>query len=165
MNTIEEKDQVLIAIGSNLGDRSAYIKAALSRIIDLCGDIVATADFYETAPVGAADQMFLNSAIICKTSLPPQTLLESLLAIESELGRERLVHWGNRTIDLDIILWKAADGTMLVQEDQHLTIPHPRMLERLFVMIPAAQIAGHWIHLPSGKNLKEALQSLLSYSG
>lgn len=138
------QDQVLIALGSNEGDRRAIILKALEEIAVHCGPIRAQSSLQETEPVGVADKMFLNGVCIITTALAPEQLLNALMKIERTLGRVRTVHWGNRTIDLDIILWKKADGTMLQHGSPSLTIPHPRALERPFVMDPAKEIAADW---------------------
>ena len=144
---------VLVAIGSNLGDRSAYLAQAVTRMSTF-GHIVATSSFLESAPLGsAADQQFLNAALVLKTRLSPIDLLDQILAIERHLGRERGIRWGNRTIDCDIILWLDAQGRPVTTATDRLVIPHPECLNRDFVLEPAAQVAGHWIHPVTGKSI------------
>lgn len=147
-------NRVLIAIGSNLGDRSHWVNRALHLMQFMSGNLHAVSRFYETAPIGAADRKFLNGACILETSHEPIELLRSLLRVESLLGRDRKMHWGNRTIDLDIILWQNADGQYLEMNSQFLKIPHPEALNRDFVMKPAAEIAGDWI-FPNTKTTLE----------
>ena len=137
--------EYLIAIGSNLGDREEHIQGAIELIGKSIGKPVRVATLYETAPVGAADQQFLNSALIVLSKLPPAEVLQLLLNIEKVLGRLREVHWGNRTIDLDIILVKKNGEPMSVSTES-LNVPHPRLLERDFVLCPCAEIAPDWIH-------------------
>lgn len=87
----------------------------------------------------------------------PDRLLKDLMTIEQELGRKREVHWGNRTIDLDILLGRDSSQTPLVMASGTLMIPHPRMLDRDFVLVPACDIAGDWMHPKSGRKLGEEL--------
>jgi len=140
-----------VAIGSNIGDRMAQLRAAIKAVNKELGRVVALAPFFETAPMGAADQAFINSAMIVSTESPPDDALDILLAIERSLGRVRKVRWGNRTVDLDILLWQQRDDRgqwqSLPWSSPTLKIPHPEMLKRDFVMVPAAAIAGDW-HLP-----------------
>lgn len=156
--------EYLIAIGSNLGDRLQNLHRSLSLIETRCGNITARSSFYRTAPVGAADQEFINGAIILESELVPQDLMMTLLAIEQSLGRTREVHWGNRTIDLDLVLARIKTsseeshstpipGNSIVIESESLVVPHPRMLERDFVLVPAAEIAPEWIHPETGSTL------------
>lgn len=145
--------EFLVAIGSNLGDRMALIREAMDQVEARCGLITARSSLYETAPVGAADQSFLNGAFMVRSGLRPEDLLRSLLAIEKGLGRTREVHWGNRTIDLDIVMAVDESGNVLKIMQPGLQIPHPRMLERDFVLVPAAEIGGSWIHPVTGNTL------------
>lgn len=140
-----KRSEVLIALGSNLGDRAAFLTFAEKEIGEHIGPVLRVATAISTEPVGAADQQFLNSALIASTTLSPLACLDHLLAIEQRAGRKREVHWGNRTLDLDILMWKNADGTMLEMHVGTLTIPHPRMREREFVMIPVREIAKGWL--------------------
>jgi 2-amino-4-hydroxy-6-hydroxymethyldihydropteridine diphosphokinase len=142
--------EYLVALGSNLGDRRLYLSQARDALSSDAGPLVAIAGIYDTAPIGAADQQFLNSALVLSSPLNPKNLLLALLAIEVKLGRVRDVHWGNRTIDLDIIMARR-HGTSLTMTTPSLTIPHPRLLERDFVLCPGAEIAPEWVH-PGTKN-------------
>jgi 2-amino-4-hydroxy-6-hydroxymethyldihydropteridine diphosphokinase len=117
-----------VGVGANLGDREATIRSAL----DALPGVVAVSQLRETAPVGVVDQpLFLNGAAALETELPPQELLETLLAVERELGRERRERWGPRTIDLDLLLY--GDETI---DEPGLTVPHPRLHERRFALEP-----------------------------
>jgi 2-amino-4-hydroxy-6-hydroxymethyldihydropteridine diphosphokinase len=145
--------EALIAIGANLGDRRHYIDAAIAKISDSCGTVLDKAEIYETAPVGEADQLFLNTAITIESKLSPQDLLTELLRIEKSLGRERLQHWGNRTIDLDIILLRDDTHQPILVNSEELTVPHPLCLERDFVLKPATDIASDWQHPLRGRSL------------
>ena len=144
----------LIAIGANLGDRPSFLRQAITSICRSAGRSVRIAGVYETAPIGAADQVFLNSALIIESDVEPDALLIQLLAIELELGRVREVHWGNRTIDLDIILIQK-NGSSIQYQNQTLEVPHPRLLERDFVLCPCAEIAADWRHPDSLRTLAE----------
>lgn len=145
----------LIALGSNLGDRKSYIEQAIQAIASQCGKVQARAPLEESAPLGdAADQVFINTALICESEMGPRAMLKSLLSIEKDLGRVRAERWGNRTIDLDIILWKDDQEAKVYQDDQ-LIIPHPEALKRAFVLGPARAIAGDWQHPGDGRTLAE----------
>lgn len=137
--------QFLIALGSNLGDRVAMIEAAAAAIAAQVGSILARAPLYETPPALAATQDFVNSALICQTGQNPEQLMTTLLAIEAGLGRVRAERWGDRVIDLDLLLWRrAADAFTSPHNGPLAILPHPRMLERDFVLVPAAAVAPDW---------------------
>lgn len=153
--------EYLIALGSNLGNRLATLGQAINQIETRCGNTTARSSFYRTSPVGAADEEFINGAISVQSIHPPEFVMTTLLSIEERLGRTREVHWGNRTIDLDLILAKKILGAEfeavcenLIINSVGLQIPHPRMLERDFVLVPAAEIAPDWIHPISGLELR-----------
>jgi 2-amino-4-hydroxy-6-hydroxymethyldihydropteridine diphosphokinase len=121
-----------VGLGANLGDREATIRAALAELPGL----VAVSELRETDPVGVVDQpAFLNAAAALETELSARELLDALLAIERELGRERRERWGPRTIDLDLLLY----GDELIDEPG-LTVPHPRLHERRFALEPLADL-------------------------
>jgi 2-amino-4-hydroxy-6-hydroxymethyldihydropteridine diphosphokinase len=117
-----------VGVGANLGDREATIRAALEALPGLVG----VSKLRETDPVGVVDQPpFLNAAAVLETELAPRELLDTLLAVERELGRERRERWGPRTIDLDLLLY--GDKTI---DEPGLTVPHPRLHERRFALEP-----------------------------
>ena len=121
-----------IGLGSNLGDREATVEAALAAL----PGVTAVSRLRETAPVGVVDQPpFLNGVARLETELSPRELLDTLLAVERSLGRERRERWGPRTIDLDLLLY----GNEVVDEPG-LTVPHPRLHERRFVLEPLAEL-------------------------
>lgn len=121
-----------VGLGANLGDREATIRAALAELPGL----VAVSELRETDPVGVVDQpAFLNGAAALDTELSPRELLDALLSIERELGRERRERWGPRTIDLDLLLY----GEERIDEPG-LTVPHPRLHERRFALEPLADL-------------------------
>lgn len=128
---------VFIALGSNLGDREKNIEDAIDRIGKVEGTrIVRKSSLYETEPVGYLDQgRFLNAAVRIESKLSPLELLKSLQEIEKDLGRVRDILWGPRTIDIDILLYD--DLEMSLPE---LTIPHPRMEVRAFVLVPLRDV-------------------------
>lgn len=117
-----------VGVGANLGDREATIRAALAAL----PGVVGVSQLRETDPVGVVDQPpFLNGAVALETDFSPRELLDALLAIERDLGRERRERWGPRTIDLDLLLY--GDATI---DEQGLTVPHPRLHERRFALEP-----------------------------
>jgi 2-amino-4-hydroxy-6-hydroxymethyldihydropteridine diphosphokinase len=128
-----------IGLGSNLDAREQYLAHAIANLSSHPGiEVVAESGVYETEPVGYADQpAFLNMAVAVRTVLPPEELLGIMLDIESSLGRTRTIRWGPRTIDLDLLLY----GELFVSEPI-LTVPHPRMGERAFVLVPLLEVMG-----------------------
>lgn len=126
-----------VALGTNLGDKEANLRRALELMEQRGMDIVKVSTFIETEPYGVTDQpAFLNGVCEVRTTLEPLALLRTLLAIEQEMGRVRLRHWGERNIDLDLLLYE--DVRMDTEE---LRLPHPDMLNRDFVMLPLREIA------------------------
>jgi 2-amino-4-hydroxy-6-hydroxymethyldihydropteridine diphosphokinase len=127
-----------LALGSNLGDRSSALRSALNRLVAWGSlRIVRESSVYETAPVGVTAQPdFLNMAAQLATSLTADDLLSRCLQVEAELGRERRERWGPRTVDLDI-LWFEGE----TRQSERLVLPHPRMHQRGFVLLPLSEIA------------------------
>jgi 2-amino-4-hydroxy-6-hydroxymethyldihydropteridine diphosphokinase len=143
-----------VGLGSNLGDRRGLLEEALRRLgQDPAVEVVAVSSFRETEPVGVVDQPpFLNAAAVLETDLEPRDLLERLLAVELELGRDRSVgRWGPRTVDLDLLLV----GDLAVEEPG-LTVPHPRLRERRFVLEPLLELDPA-LTLPDGTRLRDLL--------
>jgi 2-amino-4-hydroxy-6-hydroxymethyldihydropteridine diphosphokinase len=127
--------QAYVGLGANLGDREGTVRQALDLLSEQV-DVVAVSTLRETDPVGVVDQpRFLNGAARVETDLSPRELLDVLLAVERELGRERLERWGPRTIDLDLLLY----GDEAVSEPG-LRVPHPRLHERRFALEPLAEL-------------------------
>ena len=125
----------VVALGSNLGDRSQILESALEEIGNV-SEIIKVSSFYETAPVGGPDQPdYMNAIVIIDSQLSPEDLLLALQSIENKAGRTREVRWGARTLDLDLI--SAGD---LKVESEFLTLPHPRAHERGFVLQPWLEI-------------------------
>ena len=129
--------EAYIALGSNLGDRNDYLNKAIGLLAETDGiTLRATSSYHETEPVGYLDQgMFLNAVVLLDTTLSPHELLARCQQIEQRLGRERPFQNAPRTIDLDILLY----GT-LEMNGAELIIPHPRMMERSFVLLPLNEI-------------------------
>jgi len=135
-------NNVYLLIGGNMGDRMANLAAARNSINMECGLIIAASSIYETEAWGYKEQpAFLNQAIAIETSLEAEKLLEEILKIEITLGRKREIPLGPRIIDIDIIYF---NDKMI--NSSKLTIPHPSMAERKFVLIPLAEIAPAFIH-------------------
>ncbi len=129
--------EVLLGLGGNLGDPVAAISAALDRLEAGGVRILRRSRWYRTAPWGKGDQPdFVNLCIAAETALAPRALLDLILATEAALGRERRERWGPRTIDIDILAY----GDERIDEPD-LTIPHPRLTERAFVLVPLLDIA------------------------
>ncbi|WP_453992496.1 2-amino-4-hydroxy-6-hydroxymethyldihydropteridine diphosphokinase [Bacillus nitroreducens] len=133
-----------ISLGTNIGEREYYLRTGIQAIQDLGIIISDFSSIYETDPVGYVDQdPFLNMVIKVRTNLSPLDLLQVLQKIELDSGRERKIRWGPRTLDLDILLYNNENT-----ETERLIIPHPRMTERAFVLVPLAEIDED-IHIPA----------------
>jgi 2-amino-4-hydroxy-6-hydroxymethyldihydropteridine diphosphokinase len=146
-----------VGLGSNLGDRESYVRAALGALAVEPGiELVAASSFRDTEPVGIVDQpRFLNAAVALETSLPPRALLERLLAIERRLGRTRSgQRLGPRTIDLDLLVY----GDQRVDEPG-LEVPHPRLHERRFALEPLAELDSGLV-VPGRGSVDELLAAL-----
>lgn len=150
--------EAVVGIGSNLGDRGALVEGAIERVAALEGVcLVAVSEVIETEPVGGPTQgAYLNAAVLIETSLSPRALLDELLAIERMFGRERRERWGPRTLDLDV-LW--VEG--LVVDEPGLTVPHPRLHERTFALVPLVEVAPHAIDPRTGRPMAKRLADLV----
>ena len=136
----KELNKCYIALGSNIGDPAANVRLAITELAKkykLC----ATSSFYLTKPWGYLEQDdFINAVVLIEVEASPQELLAQIQEIEKNMGRERVIHWGPRIIDLDILTF--AD---LVVKEPNLTIPHPHMLERAFVLAPLSEIDNTYL--------------------
>lgn len=147
--------EVFVGIGSNLGDKRSNLRLAAQQLESI-GEIAKVSSLYRTEPVGFADQdWFLNAVLHVRTGCAPREFLDGLIEIERKLGRVRTVRNGPRQIDLDILLWDD-----LVLEEPGLSIPHPRLHERLFVLAPLAEIAPDWQHPILGERISTLREQL-----
>jgi 2-amino-4-hydroxy-6-hydroxymethyldihydropteridine diphosphokinase len=143
---------VYLALGTNLGDRRANLQAAMDSFAPEI-KILSESKVYETAPWGYADQPpFLNMAVKAETDLEALALLAHLKQLEAKLGREKTFRWGPRLIDMDILFYDD-----LVFQSESLTIPHPHLHERAFVIVPLADIAPDFVHPVSKRTVRELL--------
>lgn len=146
-----------IALGSNMGDTKGYLDDAVKKLSDhtLC-EVISVADYIETEPYGGVEQdNFLNSALELKTLLMPEELLDLLNQFEAEANRERLVHWGPRTLDLDILFY---DDCII--DSKRLHIPHIDLQNRDFVLVPMSQIAPYLRHPVYNCTINQLLEKL-----
>lgn len=148
--------RVFLSLGSNLGGRQATLEEALIRLeASDHARVIRRSSLYETAPVGVTDQpWFVNQVAEIETDLAPDDLLDLTQSIERDLGRTREVRWGPRTIDIDILLY--ADQTL---QTARLTVPHPEMMRRRFVLEPLAEIAPD-LSLPDGRRVRDLVTGL-----
>jgi 2-amino-4-hydroxy-6-hydroxymethyldihydropteridine diphosphokinase len=146
-------DRIAIALGSNVGDRRAHLDYAVTALRAFCTNLTVSR-YYDTVPAGVSgpQAMYLNAAAVGETALPPRALLDALLAIEQEQGRERPYVNAPRTLDLDLILMGE-----VVLEEPGLVVPHPRFRERRFVLEPLAAVAPDLRDPVSGKTVAELL--------
>ena len=145
-----------IALGSNLGDKEANLRQALKMLLVKGLQIRSASSFFKTEPYGVTDQPeFINAVACVKTDLAPEKLLKLLLDTELEMGRVRLRHWGERNIDLDLLLYDD-----LIYYSEKLVLPHPDMQNRLFVLQPLSEIAADKIHPVYKKSIQNLLKSL-----
>lgn len=145
-----------IALGSNLGDSYTILEAALKRLARRPGiTLQAQSPVYQTVAVGPPQPDYLNAAALVATRLAPKALLDTLLAIEAEFGRVRRERWGPRCLDLDLLLFD-----QVILDQPGLQIPHPRMTERAFVLVPLKQIAPDWLHPVAKQSIATLVQQV-----
>ena len=150
-----------IALGANLGDCRATMEAALAALDTSPGvRVLARSRWYRSAPVGPPQPDYVNGCALLAVALEPEALLERLLATERRFGRMRGERWGPRHLDLDLLL--VGDQRLA---SPHLTLPHPRMAERAFVLVPLAEIAPAWIDPVSGQSVAELAAALRDEGG
>ncbi|ALJ90130.1 2-amino-4-hydroxy-6-hydroxymethyldihydropteridine diphosphokinase [Thermus aquaticus] len=145
-----------VGLGSNLGDRAAYLLLGLSALSRLPETrLLRLSPVYETDPVGPPQPPYLNMVAELETALSPKGLLAEMLRVEKALGRERRERWGPRTLDLDLLLYGD-----LVLEEAGLSVPHPRLHERAFVLVPLLDLLPEGRHPLLGQSFAELLASL-----
>ena len=144
-----------IGLGANLGAALDSLRGATAALAALPGTrLLATSRIYRSAPVGPAGQDdYLNAAVHLATELPPEALLDASQAIEARAGRVRTQRWGPRTLDLDLLLWGDAEI-----DTERLTVPHPRLVERNFVLLPLIDLLGPRYRL-CGRSLTEWVEN------
>jgi 2-amino-4-hydroxy-6-hydroxymethyldihydropteridine diphosphokinase len=145
-----------IALGSNLGDSRAILEAAIATLAQTPGiTLIARSSWYFTAPIGPPQPDYLNGCALLTVQISPHELLQTLLDTEIKFGRIRNQRWGPRTLDLDLLLF---DNVIL--DTPTLQIPHPRMRERAFVLVPLAEIAPDWIEPVTSLAIAQLVESV-----
>ena len=156
VNVTREKTLAYIGLGSNMGDKKAYLDNAIEKLNNEFSKVLKVSEYIETEPVGGVEQdNFLNACCEIETVLPPYELLKMLNDIENEAGRVREIHWGPRTLDLDLLLY----GNEIISTER-LTVPHIEMAKREFVLRPLAEIAPYAVHPLKCKRVAELLEEL-----
>ena len=149
-------NDVFLLLGSNLGDRHLLLKTAIAEIAERVGQMLKKSAVYETQSWGKTDEpYYLNQVVLIKTALSANIVLEKILAIERDLGRERFEKWGSRLIDIDILLY---NNEIIKQND--LQIPHPELHNRKFTLEPLAEIAPDIVHPVLNKTMLELKKEL-----
>lgn len=147
--------RILLGLGSNLGDRLGHLRAGLAGLERVGIRLLNGSRVYESPPMGPQDQgPFLNAVVAAETTLTPEEVLAAALAVEAEEGRVRIIKWGPRTLDIDL-LWY--EGEHRASDD--LTLPHPGLAERSFVLRPLADVSPA-LRLPDGRTVTEAVEAL-----
>jgi 2-amino-4-hydroxy-6-hydroxymethyldihydropteridine diphosphokinase len=153
---------ILIALGANVpsprfGPPAKTLAAALAALEEAGVTVVACSRFYKSAPLPPSEQpWFVNCVASVDTAMPPEALLDALLAIERRFGRRRRERNAPRVLDLDVLAY----NDVTTGEDKHLELPHPRMHERAFVLLPLAEIAPEWRHPGNGESLSALIEAL-----
>lgn len=148
--------KVAIALGSNQGDSLSILENALTELDKIPGiTLISRSNWYQTKAIGPIQPDYLNGCAILEVNLTPEELLSKLLEVEAKFGRVRTLKWGPRTLDLDLLLY----GDIIL-ETPSLQIPHPRMYQRAFVLVPLAEIAPDWIDPVSQKAIASLLEQI-----
>lgn len=151
---------VFISLGANLGDRAAAIQRAVGELTVL-GPVEAVSPIYETEPVDYVEQpLFLNAVVRLRTTRPPEDVLATLHLIEQQAGRERTLRYAPRPLDLDLLIYDD-----LIRDEPVLTLPHPRLHERAFVLVPLHDLAPNLAHPRLKQTIGELLGGLASTAG
>ncbi|MCB9046673.1 MAG: 2-amino-4-hydroxy-6-hydroxymethyldihydropteridine diphosphokinase [Chitinophagales bacterium] len=146
-------NKAYLLLGSNEGDRTDWLNKATQQLQDSCGNITQRSALYETAAWGIEDQpSFLNMALSIDTELQPLELLKQINSIEANLGRQRTLKWGQRTLDIDILFYNDA-----IINEPDLIIPHPQLEKRRFALVPLNEIAATLAHPVSHKTIAQLL--------
>ena len=149
------RNDVFLLLGSNLNDPVSQLETARKEILHEVGPIMRTSSLYKTAPWGVTKQpAFYNQVVAIETMLSPEMLLRATQDIEKKMGRERKEKWGARVIDIDILFY----GDAVIQSDT-LTIPHPRLTERRFTLVPLDEIAPDFLHPVLQKKVRSLLEA------
>lgn len=151
---LTESVSVAIALGSNLGDSLDILENTLKTLNQTPGIVLKSqSSWYKTTAVGPTQPDYLNGCALLEVQLTPEALLQSLLNIERQFGRVRQERWTARTLDLDLLLYQD-----LVLDTPKLQVPHPRMQERAFVLVPLAEIAAAWLEPISQQSIAQLLE-------
>lgn len=146
-------NKVFLLIGGNIGDRLHNLNQAITGLSAACGPVIQQSAVYETAAWGNTDQAaFLNQALVLSTSLTAPELISTILSIEEEMGRRRLEKFGPRVIDIDILFFNDE-----IMNEPNLTIPHPQLQNRRFVLVPLHEIAPALVHPVLHKTIEQLL--------
>lgn len=157
LNTALEYQTAYLLLGGNLGDREDNLRKAIALIAENIGSVVSISALYETAAWGKTDQpSFLNQAVAVETNFTAIEVLNKALEIEKVLGRVRKDKWGERLLDIDLILY----GNEVIDIENKLQVPHPHMQERRFVMAPLAEIAPGVVHPILGKTILDIFENI-----
>jgi len=157
LNTALEYQTAYLLLGGNLGNREDNLHKAIALIAEKIGSVVSISALYETAAWGKTDQpSFLNQAVAVETNFTAIEVLNKALEIEKKLGRVRKDKWGERLIDIDLILY----GNEVIDIENKLQVPHPHMQERRFVMAPLAEIAPGVVHPVLGKTILDIFENI-----